>query len=124
MDAFGRSGGVAGMTDRNRLELVEGEPRSFEITVSQVLAGVSTPLDVSAVALTLHIHEQDNDDTEAVDPIPVIPKVPNVVGRGLVVFTDDTVADLSPATVYVYRLRLPSNESLDVGDLAVLRAWR
>lgn len=124
MDAFGRSGGVAGMSERNRLELVEGEPRSFEITVAQVIAGVSTPINVEAVALSLHIHEQDNDDEPATDPIPVIPKVPNVVGRGLVVFTDDIVGELSPATTYVYRLRLPSMESLDVGDLAVLRAWR
>lgn len=106
--------------ERTALELVEGEPRSFRISVAEV---DNTPIDVTLVPLSLHVHERDDDD-EVFAPIAVTALAPNVVGKGRVIFAADDVALLATDTAYVGRLRKESGESLDVVDIAVLRAWR
>ncbi len=113
------------MTARTTLALVQGEPRTFPLTLTATdpATGVEAGLDVTEVALSLHVHERDSDDP-ALDPIPVLPLSPNVVGRGSISFTAEQVGDLLPTTPYVGRIRKADGESLDAVDIAVHRAWR
>lgn len=108
-------------TERTALQLVEGEPRSFRLTLTD-LDG-TTPIDVTAIPLALHVHERDDDD-EVFAPLAVTALVPNVVGQGRVIFAAEDVALLATDKQYVGRLRKESGESLDVVDIELLRAWR
>lgn len=110
---------------RTTLELVQGEPRSYVIAVNDEdpITHALTPINVSTETLTLSVHERDDGDP-ALDDITVVPLTPPTTGYGRVAFTAEQTAGLATDLTYVYRLRRPSGESVDDGDLRVARPWR
>lgn len=123
--ARGTAEGEVAVSDRTRLELIEGEPRVIPLTIAEVdpFTSGETPLDVAATAVALHVHERDAD-AEVFAPLAITALSPNVAGRGEVTFSSVNVAAMATDKEYVGRLRKESGESLDVVDIAVLRAWR
>ena len=111
---------------RNSFFLVAGEPATVVFAVESIdpASGAAPPIDVAVPAVPLHVHERDSDEAAA-EPRALAPLTPPVAARGAASFTEEETAALRTDREYTYRLRLgASGESIDAGDVAVLRAWR